>query len=68
MANLETRHADGGWFGFLQQHGYVPKVLRTRAMTVCESCACICKYAEDVMGEGQIRAVVNLWYHVYMRE
>ena len=52
MTNLEARHADGGWFGFLQQHGYVPKVLRTRAMTVCESCACMCKYAEDVMGEG----------------
>ena len=36
MTNLEARHADDGWFGFLQQHGYVAKVLRTHAMAVLE--------------------------------
>ena len=28
----------------------------------------MCKYAEDMMREGQVRAVANLWYHVYMRD
>ena len=32
MTNLEARHADGSWFGSLQEHGYVPKVLHRRAM------------------------------------
>ena len=34
MTNLAARHADGGSLWFLQQHGYVPKVLCTDAMAV----------------------------------
>ena len=40
MTNLDARRADGGWFGSLQQHGYVPKVLRTHGLAVSEYMEC----------------------------
>ena len=59
MTNLEARHADGRWFGFLQQHGYVPKVLRTHGMMVSERVQVyvyMCTW--NVMAEGQMSAEV----------
>ena len=57
MTNLGTRHADGGWFGSVQQHGYVPKVLHTHGMMVSEWAqvyVCMCTW--DVVAEGQMSA------------
>ena len=38
MTNLEAGYADGSGLGFLQQHRYVPKVLRRQAMPKMSIC------------------------------